>query len=96
MASFAKGTQSAGSDMDLMVIGDVGFATLVNVLHPLQEILRREINPALYAAGEFRERARQGEAFLKNITSQPVIFVKGDADDLAELAGDPAPAGARR
>lgn len=93
--SIAKGTQSAGSDIDLMVIGNVGFAPLVKILHPLQELLKREINPVLYAADEFRERLRSGEGFLKSVTSQPVIFVKGDRDDLAELAGDPSTASPR-
>lgn len=94
--SLAKGAQSAASDVDLLVIGSVGFSTLVKVLHPLQEILGREINPVLYGGREFRDRLRNGEALLKNVTSQAVIFVKGGPDDLAELAGDPAPAGARR
>ena len=94
--STAKGSQSIGSDIDLLVVGNVGFAPLVRVLHPLQESLTREINPVLYSAEEFRKRARRGEALLKNVTSQPVIFVKGDRDDLAELVGDPAAAIARR
>lgn len=88
--SFAKGTQSARSDLDLLVVGNVGFAELVKILHPLQESLGQEINPVLYAPDEFRQRSRKGEGFLKNVAAQPTLFIKGNRDEFAELAGDPA------
>lgn len=93
--SVARGTQSAGSDVDLLVIGEVGFAELVQALYPLQQSLQREINPVLYAAAEFRRRTQGGEAFVRQFPDQPNVFLIGDKDDLAELAGDQAPAGAR-
>lgn len=94
--SMARGTQSAGSDIDLLVVGDAGFAELVKALHPAQETLRREINPVLYSPAEFARRARQGEAFLREITGKPVVFLMGEKDDLAELAGHAPAAAARR
>lgn len=90
--SFAKGNPSRGSDIDLLVLGTIDFASLVLALHPLQESLSREINPVLYSVEEFQQRLRRGDGFLHNVTNQPVVFVKGDAHDLAELAEDPAPA----
>ena len=94
--SMAKGTASKASDVDLLVVGSVGFPALVRTLHPLQEILGREINPVLYTAEEFRERAQRGEAFIRNATGPAVVFVKGSRDDLEELAEDREPAGTRR
>ncbi|WP_243412300.1 nucleotidyltransferase domain-containing protein [Cognatiluteimonas telluris] len=93
--STARGTQSAGSDIDLLVVGDAGFSELVKALYPAQAELRREINPVLYSPAEFVERVRRGEAFVREITGKSVVFLMGDKDDLAELAGDPAPAAAR-
>ena len=93
--STAQGTQSAGSDIDLLVVGEVGFAELVQALYPVQQALQREVNPVLYSSGELRERARVGEAFLRNVLDGPVVFLKGGKDDLAELVGDPTPAAAR-
>lgn len=93
--SMARGTQSAGSDIDLLVLGDVGFAELVQALYPLQQTLQREINPVLYTPTEFRRRARAGEAFVRQLLENPNVFLTGDKDDLAELAGDQAPAGPR-
>ncbi len=94
--SMARGTLSAGSDIDLLVVGEVGFAELVQALYPAQEALGREINPVLYSSAEFAQRARQGEAFVREITGKPALFLMGSKDDLGELAGDPAPAAARR
>lgn len=92
--SMAGGTQSTGSDIDVLVVGKAGFADVVKALHPAQEALRREINPVVYSPEEFHRR--QSEPFVREMLGKPVVFLKGDKDDLAELAGDPATAGARR
>lgn len=91
--SMARGTQTAGSDIDLLVVGEVGFAELVQALYPLQQALQREINPVLYTAAEFHRRAQGGEAFVRQFLDQPNVFLTGDKDDLAELAGDQTLAG---
>jgi predicted nucleotidyltransferase len=93
--SVARGTQSAGSDIDLLVVGDAAFADLVQALYPAQQALGREINPVLYSAAEFMQRAGRGEAFVREIAGKPVVFLMGDKDDLAELVGDPAAAATR-
>ncbi|HWU67804.1 MAG TPA: nucleotidyltransferase domain-containing protein [Stenotrophobium sp.] len=93
--SMASGTQSAGSDIDLLVVGEVGFAELVQALYPAQQSLAREINPVLYAAAEFARRAVGNDGFVRRLSDQPGVFLMGDKDDLAELAGDQAPAGPR-
>lgn len=93
--SMARGTQTAGSDIDLLVVGNVGFAELVESLYPAQQALQREINPVLYTADELRRRVKAGEAFVRKILDQSNVFLTGDKDDLAELAGDPTIAGPR-
>ncbi len=93
--SVARGAETQGSDIDLLVLGDVGFATLVKALFPLHETLGREINPVLYAPKEFAQRAARGEAFARELLEKPKLWVKGGDDDLAELVGDPSPAGPR-
>ena len=93
--SVARGAEAAGSDIDLLVVGEAGFAELVQALYPAQQMLGREVNPVLYSPEEFAQRAGRGEPFVQEITRKPVIFLMGDKDDLAELAGDPAPAATR-
>jgi len=94
--SVAQGTEGEGSDIDLLVLGEVGFADLVRAVNPLQESLRREINPVLYSVAEFRARMASGDAFARELLDKPKLFVKGDRDDVAELVGDQAAAGAQR
>lgn len=94
--STAKGNQSEGSDIDMLIVGELGFAELVRALYPAQQTLQREINPVLYSAKEMRGRARAGDAFVREVTSKPVVFLMGDKDDLAELVGNKATANARR
>jgi len=93
--SVARGTETPGSDVDLLVLGDVGFAPLVKALYPLHELLRREVNPVLYKPQEFAQRAARGDAFAREILEKPKLWIKGGNDDLAELAGHPPAAGAR-
>ena len=92
--SVARGTPTAASDVDLLVLGTVGFVDLVQALFPLHAALGREVNPVLYTSGEFAGRVASGDAFAREILAKPQLFVKGGADELAELAGDRPAAGA--
>ena len=86
--SIARGEEHAGSDVDLLLIGDVGFADVVKALHPAQSILQREINPVIYNPDEFARRIQSGDAFAHEILEKPKLFIVGNADDLGKLAGD--------
>ncbi len=90
--SVARGTAASGSDVDLLVLGKVGFAELAQALFPLHAQFQRDVNPAVYTPAEFAERWRRGDAFARDVMDKPRLWVKGGEDDLAELVGDPAPA----
>lgn len=93
--SVARGTASPGSDVDLLVLGEVGFAELAHAVFPLHAALGREVNPVLYTPEEFSARVRGGDAFARDILAKPKLFIQGGADEFAELTGDRALAGAR-
>jgi predicted nucleotidyltransferase/DNA-binding transcriptional ArsR family regulator len=82
--SVAQGSEVAGSDIDLMLIGDVGFAQVLELLYPTQAELGREVNPRVLAPGEFAAKAA-AEPFLRDVLAKPKIFVIGNEHDLAEL-----------
>ncbi|HSI56005.1 MAG TPA: helix-turn-helix domain-containing protein [Ideonella sp.] len=84
--SVAQGRESAHSDIDLMLIGDLGFAEAVELLHPCQAVLGREINPKAFGSAEFAARATT-DAFLRDVLAKPKIHLIGNDHDLAELAG---------
>ena len=83
--SFARGTVTASSDVDLMVIGDLPGRELAQLLAPLKEQLDREINPVTLRKDEFRENAERGDSFIRSILKEPKIFLLGDEDGLQTL-----------
>lgn len=91
--SLARGDENAGSDVDLLLIGECSFGAAVKALHPAQETLQREINPVLYTATEFARRIGHKESFVLNILANPTLFVIGTPHDLGKFAGDSSLAG---
>lgn len=91
--SVASGTETATSDIDLLVIADAGFADVVSATHSAQTELGREINPVLYNAQEFRRRVQERDPFVQDLLVKPKIFLIGAEHDLGQLAGDPATPG---
>lgn len=87
--SVARGEARSGSDVDLLVIGSVGFADTVKALHPAQDRIGREINPVVMTAAEFRKKA--GEPFLREVLAGEKLFLIGDEDELGKLAGHQPP-----
>lgn len=86
--SIARGEETAASDIDLLLIGDFGFADAVKAMHPLQARLQREISPVVYNPVEFKSKIESGDRFVREVLAKPKLFVVGTADDLGKLAGD--------
>lgn len=84
--SVARGQETGGSDVDVMLIGDLGFREAVELLHPCQATLGREVNPKLFSTREFTDKAAT-EPFLIDVLAKPKIFLIGTAHDLEELVG---------
>jgi len=83
--SIASGEERGSSDLDVMVVGEVSFEDVVGALAPVQEALRREVNPVVFPALEFRKKAPK-DPFLKNVLSGAKIFILGSEDDLGKPA----------
>ncbi len=86
--SVARGEQQSNSDVDVMLVGGLGFADAVQVLHPVQAILQREINPVVYSSDEFRRRTASDDSFVREVLSQPKLFVVGNENELRKLTQD--------
>lgn len=94
--SMASGEERAGSDVDLMIVGEIRLADAVVALAPAQAVLRREVNPNVYPALEFRKKAAAGDSFLKRVLAERMIFIIGGEDDLGRPAAHRKAQGARR
>ena len=82
--SVAKGSDTARSDIDLMLVSDaLTYADAMAALHPLMERLGREINPTLYTRAELRKRIAEGNSFVTRVLAQPRLWLIGSDDALA-------------
>lgn len=80
--STASGTEGPRSDVDVMVLGKAGFAEVVGALVPVQEALRREVNPTVMTRAEFAKRRKTGDGFVASLLREPKIWLIGDEHDL--------------
>ena len=84
--SIASGEENASSDVDLLVVGDVGLADLALPLRKAAARLGREVNPTVYSEREFTEKLRTKHRFLHSVLDKPKLFVVGREDDLGRAS----------
>ena len=81
--SVAKGTDKAGSDIDLMVVSDrLDHATLFEILQPVESVLARRVNPTVMSRKEWRTKRADPNTFAARVAAGPRLFVIGADDDL--------------
>jgi predicted nucleotidyltransferase len=85
--SVAAGTATAKSDVDLLVIGNVGLRKLIPALRGLADSLGREINPICLTPAEWHQNCAKGDAFTTRVSSEPKLWLKGGPDALAAMEG---------
>ena len=84
--SIAKGSQTKSSDIDLMLIGnDLSYGLVVELLLPLEESLKRSINPTIYEMNEVRTKLEKDNSFVTRVIEQPKIMIKGSEDDIRAI-----------
>lgn len=81
--SVAKGTDTATSDIDLMVVTEtLSYADLFEGLAAAEQVLGRKVNPTLYTSDALAEKIRTENNFVLRVLSQPKIFLIGAEDAL--------------
>ena len=85
--SIALHEETAGSDVDLMVIGKLGLRKLTGMLSGVPEQIGREINPYVLSVNEFVKRKTKREHFITQVLEAPKIFIIGSANDLKAMDG---------
>jgi predicted nucleotidyltransferase len=88
--SVPQGKARPGSDIDLLVVGSVPFADVVEACHAGTQRLGREVNPVVMTKAAFQDKYRKSDRFISRVAKEPKIFVIGDASDFATLAEDRA------
>ena len=79
--SIAKGTDTASSDIDLMIIGDdLAYTDMMNLLIEAEKELQRPINPSIYSLEELKTKLQRKNSFLTRIMQQEKITLIGNED----------------
>jgi predicted nucleotidyltransferase len=80
--SVAKGTDTARSDIDLMVIGDeLSYSELYAALQNVKNALGRKVSPTFLSPKDWRRKASDKGSFISKVNALPKIFVFGSEKD---------------
>lgn len=80
--SVASGKARPGSDLDILVVGDVSLRDAVGLLSQLSETTGREINPVVMSRKQFQKARAEKQRLLGRIKEEPKILIKGDESEL--------------
>jgi predicted nucleotidyltransferase len=88
--SVAQGKERTTSDVDVMVVGPAKFEDVVGALAPAGERLRREINPVVMTAKEFKSKLKARDRFVSRIAREPKLMLAGELHEFGEPGQDRA------
>lgn len=82
--SIARQTDTAQSDIDVMLVGEnLMLGDVLECLLPLETELGRKVNPTCYAPDEFTHRRSDPDSFVNRVLAQPIIPLIGAPDEFA-------------
>jgi len=82
----AKEQEASTDAIELLLIGEnTTYGELLSRLPVAERILRRKINPNLYAVPDFQRRLRERQGFILDVLHERKIFVLGDDTDLDDI-----------
>ena len=82
--SVAKRSDTAASDIDVLVLSDkVDYADVFAALQSAELRLGRTVNPTVYTPANWRKKRKEGNAFAVKVAAQPKILLIGTEDDIA-------------
>jgi len=77
--SHARGDARAGSDIDLMIVGDVSLREISSAIRAAGRTLHRIVNPVLYTSDEYASELRADDSFVYRVHDGPRIGLIGGA-----------------
>lgn len=83
--SVANSTDTAKSDIDVMLVGDeISYPDVLELLTPSEKQLGRAVNPTIYSKKELQKKRVAGNSFLERVLKQPRIVLMGSDDAIKE------------
>ena len=79
--SIARGEETATSDIDLLIVGDVSLFDIVSATAGIRETLGRDLNPTVFPPAEYADKVRAKDHFLTTVLAGPRLHVIGGDDE---------------
>ena len=81
--SVAKRSDSAASDIDVLILSDrLDYADVFEALQSAEAKLGRTVNPTVYTSATWRKKRNGDNAFVVRLAAQPKVFLIGTEEDL--------------
>jgi predicted nucleotidyltransferase len=81
--SVAKRSDTASSDIDVLVLSDhVDYADVFEALQSAEAKLGRTVNPTVQRPADWRRKRKAGVAFVVKVSAQPKLFLIGSEEAL--------------
>jgi predicted nucleotidyltransferase len=84
--SMADGTATAYSDVDLLVVGEIGLRETIRRLQGVEDIIGREITPIVWNLNEYMTRLKEEEHFLASVLKRPLLALIGEPVESCAMA----------
>ncbi|HEV2990091.1 MAG TPA: nucleotidyltransferase domain-containing protein [Candidatus Angelobacter sp.] len=85
--SVAREEETAQSDLDLMIVGDVELDEILSDLTKVEVALGRPVNPTVYSAKEFKQKIASGNHFVNAVMKGKRVFLMGSENELRKVGG---------
>jgi len=84
--SFASGLDEMGSDIDVLIVGEVNWERLAQIGEAVSDHIRRDVNFVVWSEDELRRPKAGQRRLLDNILAHPRILVKGSEHEFIASA----------
>lgn len=84
--SMASGKEKINSDIDLLLVGDLGIKDIADAITDASRFLEREINPTIYSEKEIVKKIKDKNPFVNELVTQPKIWLFGDDNEFRKMA----------
>jgi len=83
--SAAKGEDTHGSDLDLMIIGEVDEERLIEAVRVLEDETGKAVNYILWSINEFKKKIKEKNHILIDVAANPITMLRGKEDEFRQL-----------
>jgi DNA-binding transcriptional ArsR family regulator len=85
--SVARSEEHSASDVDLMIIGDVGLGEVSSPLRKAERRVNRAVNPTTYTKDEFAAKTKSNNHFVATVIRSKKLFILGDPHEFGRAFG---------